>query len=109
MGSRSVIAALRHCTEIPALARRTEIRITSETNPDPEDAGSWQEACRPENAVCKFVRRRGDNRKSPTVKELGQELGLSRATVYRMIGLIREHGTVTSLLGRAPGRQLLQS
>ena len=77
----------------------------SETDPDPEDAASWEEACRRDDAVRKFVQRRADNRKNRTVNELGQELGVSRATVYRMIGLFREHGTVTSLLGKAPGRR----
>ena len=77
----------------------------SETEPDPEDAANWEEACRREDAVRKFVLRQDDNRKSPTVKELAQELGLSRATVYRMIGMFRADGTVTSLMGKAPGRR----
>ena len=77
----------------------------SETDPNPEDAANWEEACRREDAVRKFLLRRDDNRKSATVKEPAQELGLSRATVYRMIGIFRADGTVTSLLGKAPGRR----
>ena len=77
----------------------------SETEADPEDAANWEEACRREDAVRKFVLRRDDNRKSATVNELARELGLSRATVYRMIGIFRAGGTVTSLMGKAPGRR----
>src|SRR5262249_8883309 len=77
----------------------------SETDPDPEDAANWEEACRREDAVRKFVLRRDGNRKSATVKELAQELGLSRATAYRMIAMFQAGGTVTSLIGKAPGRR----
>jgi hypothetical protein len=45
----------------------------SETETDPEDAANWEEACRREDAVRKFVLRRDDNRKSPTVKERRSE------------------------------------
>lgn len=72
---------------------------------DPEDAANWEEACRREDAVRKFVLRRDDNRRRATVKEFARELGLSRATVYRMIGIFRAGGTVTSLMGKAPGRR----
>jgi hypothetical protein len=51
----------------------------SETEPDPEDAANWEEACRREDAIRKFVLHRDGNRKSATVKELARELGLSRA------------------------------
>ena len=77
----------------------------SETDPDPEDAANWEEACRREDAVRKFVLGRDGNRKSATIKELAQELGLSRATAYRMIAMFQAGGTVTSLMGKAPGRR----
>jgi len=77
----------------------------SETDPDPEDAANWEEACRREDAVRKFVLGRDGNRKSATIKELAQELRLSRATAYRMIAMFQAGGTVTSLMGKAPGRR----
>src|SRR5215472_14220583 len=77
----------------------------SETDPDPEDAANWEEACRREDVVRKFVLGRDGNRKSATIKELAQELGLSRATAYRMIAMFQAGGTVTSLMGKAPGRR----
>src|SRR5215475_1944919 len=74
----------------------------SETDPDPEDAANWEEACRREDAVRKFVLGRDGNRKSATIKELAQELRLSRATAYRMLEirrLIREMSIANPLWG----------
>ncbi len=76
----------------------------SETEPKSDDPRDWEEACRREDAVRKFVQRRDDGQKGASVKQLARGLGLSRATTYRMIELFRAGGTVTSLIGKAPGR-----
>jgi putative transposase len=75
---------------------------------DPESAptntAKWEEACRREEVIRKFVQRRADGSKGPSVTELAHELDLSRATAYRMVKLFEAGGTVTSLLGKSPGR-----
>ncbi len=76
----------------------------SKTESDHDNGPDWEEACRREDAVRKFVLRRDEGRKGPTVKELARELGLSRATAYRVIELFQAGGTVTSLIGKTPGR-----
>jgi putative transposase len=76
----------------------------SETEPAPDDTADWEEACRREGAIRKFVQSRADGSKSPSVRELAQDLGLSRATTYRMVELFRAGCTVTSLMGKTPGR-----
>jgi len=70
----------------------------------PENTAEWEEACRREEAIRRFVQRRADGSQGPPVKELARELDLSRATTYRMIKSFEAGCTVTSLLGRSPGR-----
>jgi putative transposase len=70
----------------------------------PDDAMLWEEACRCTDAIRIFVRRRHEGSKRPSVSDLAQELSLSRATTYRMIELFRTGHTVTSLMGKSPGR-----
>jgi putative transposase len=75
-----------------------------ETDDAPDDVKLWEEACRREEAIRIFVQRRSDGLKNWSVSDLAQDLGLSRATAYRMIELFRSGGTVTSLMGKSPGR-----
>jgi putative transposase len=76
----------------------------NETEPNPEDTVKWEEACRREDAIRKFVQHRTDGSNKPSIRNLSQDLGLSRATAYRMIELFRTGCTVTSLMAKSPGR-----
>ena len=65
----------------------------------------WREACRREEAIRDLLSRNPDGLKGRDVTDLAWELGLSRATAYRMIRLFRAGGTVTSLMDRTRGRR----
>src|SRR5271157_4487245 len=65
----------------------------------------WKEACRREEAIRDLLSRNPDGLKGRDVADLAWELGLSRATAYRMIRLFRAGGTVTSLMDRTRGRR----
>ena len=62
-------------------------------------------ACRREKAIRDLLSRNPDGLKGRDVADLAWELGLSRATAYRMIRLFRAGGTVTSLMDRTRGRR----
>ena len=72
---------------------------------DEEAEKRWEEACRREEAIRDLIGRNPDGLKGRDVSELAWELGLSRATAYRMIRLFRAGGTVTSLMDRTRGRR----
>ena len=72
---------------------------------DEEAEKRWEEACRREEAIRDLMGRNPDGLKGRDVTELAWELGLSRATTYRMIRLFRAGGTVTSLMDRTRGRR----
>lgn len=74
-----------------------------ETDAESNDA-RWEEACRREEAVRDLIRRRPDGLTRSDVDDLAWELGLSRATVYRLIKRYRDGGTVTALMPATPGR-----
>src|SRR5271166_6115771 len=65
----------------------------------------WKEACRREEPIRDLLSRNPDGLKGRDVADLAWELGLSRATAYRMIRLFRAGGTVTSLMDRTRGRR----
>jgi putative transposase len=65
----------------------------------------WEEACRREEAIRDLLSRNPDGLKGRDVTDLAWELGLSRATAYRMIRLFRAGGTVTSPMDRTRGRR----
>ena len=64
----------------------------------------WEEACRREDAIRALIGQRSSALSVKEVEETAHELGISRATLYRMIRLYRDTGTVSSLLPRAVGR-----
>ena len=72
---------------------------------DEELEKRWAEACRREEAIRDLIGRNPDGLKGRDVSELAWELGLSRATTYRMIRLFRAGGTVSSLIDRTRGRR----
>ena len=63
----------------------------------------WEEACRREEAIRDLLGRNPAGLKGRDVADLAWELGLSRATAYRMTRLFRAGGTVTSLMDRTRG------
>jgi putative transposase len=71
---------------------------------DNDEQLRWDEACRREDAIRDLLSRHPEALKGRDVADLAWELGLSRATVYRMINLFRAGGTMTSLMDRTRGR-----
>src|SRR5208283_3067417 len=83
---------------------RTSVDEMGERRGDEEAEKRWEEACRREEAIRDLIGRNPDGLKGRDVSELAWELGLSRATTYRMIRLFRAAGTVTSLMDRTRAR-----
>lgn len=69
------------------------------------DEQRWDEACRRADAIRDFLQVKPGGSEPNNVDGLAAELGLSRATTYRLIKFFREGGTVTSLLDRKRGRR----
>ncbi|WP_132279694.1 Mu transposase C-terminal domain-containing protein [Neorhizobium sp. JUb45] len=72
--------------------------------PDEIDEKLWEEACRRAGAIREFLKRRSGDATSGDMALLAVELGVSRATAFRLIKLFRGGGTVMSLVERKPGR-----
>jgi putative transposase len=64
----------------------------------------WEEACRREDALRQLVERFPDRSPLSAVDDACSSLGLSRATLYRLIERFKAQKTVSSLLPRKPGR-----
>lgn len=64
----------------------------------------WEEACRREEAIRDLLRRYPNSLTRAAVDDAAWELGLSRASLYRLIRLFRAGSTVTALMPRSPGR-----
>jgi putative transposase len=65
---------------------------------------AWEEACRREEAIRDLLERQPEGLSAQAVAAAAAELGISRATLYRMIGRYRSAGTVSALLPRSVGR-----
>jgi putative transposase len=78
--------------------------MTDDELPDEVEQRRWDEACRRADVIRDFLRQRPEASKIDDVAGLATKLGLSQATVYRLIKIFREGGTVTSLLDRTRGR-----
>ena len=48
----------------------------NETEPDHEDTVLWEEACRREDAIRKYVQHRTDGSNKPSIKESGKKSGV---------------------------------
>jgi putative transposase len=73
---------------------------------DDEKQRSWLEGCRREEAISDLLQRHGDKRLSiKDVDEVAWELGISRATLYRLIAAFRRNRTVSSVEPRTRGRR----
>ena len=70
----------------------------NEPFPDEISDAQWTEARRRAEAIRRFLRSVSD------VLDLGRELGVSKATAYRLVKAFRAGGTVTSLVDRKRGR-----
>ena len=66
----------------------------------------WLEACRREEAIRELLSRsNGERLKMSDVEEVALELGISRATLYRLITIYRQTPTVEALEPRQRGRR----
>ena len=73
---------------------------------DDEKQRAWLEGCRREEAISSLLERHGDKRLSiKDVDEVAWELGVSRATLYRLIAAFRAKRTVSSVEPRTRGRR----
>jgi transposase-like protein len=71
---------------------------------DDEKQRAWLEGCRREEAISGLLERHGDKRLSiEDVDEVAWELGVSRATLYRLIAAFRANRTVSSVEPRRRG------
>ena len=73
--------------------------------PEEIDDALWQEACRRADAIRKVMKGSDEQTTAAEIADLSKELGLSRASVFRLVRLFRESGTVMSLVDRKPGRR----
>jgi hypothetical protein len=64
----------------------------TEPFPDDVDQQRWDEACRRADAIRDFLRQQPDGSTIGDVARLAAELGLSRATIYRLIKVFRKAG-----------------
>ena len=70
-----------------------------------EDQRGWDEACRREAAISDLIRRYPKRRTMGAVDSVAWELGLSRATIYRLIERYRAARTVSALVRQGRGRK----
>ena len=72
--------------------------------PDRISDDLWEEACRREDILRELVERFPDRSPLSAVDDGCGTLGVSRATLYRLIERFKAQKTVSSLLPRKPGR-----
>jgi len=65
---------------------------------------AWEEACRREDAIRDLLHCHPQGLTVAMVDEVAGQLGMSRASLYRLIRLFRTGGTVTALMPRTAGR-----
>lgn len=65
---------------------------------------AWEEACRREDAIRDLLQRHPQGLTAAMVDEVAGQLGMSRASLYRLIRLFRADNTVTALMPRTAGR-----
>ena len=64
----------------------------------------WTEACRREEAIRDLLRRYPGRMTKSAVEDVAWDLGLSRTTLYLLVGRYRAAGTVEVLLDQPAGR-----
>jgi len=70
-----------------------------------EKAARWAEGCRRHEAIRRLIERHGKSFPRSDLEDVAWELGVSRATLYRLIDLYRTFGTVDMLQPRTGGRR----
>ena len=70
-----------------------------------EDWLGWEEACRREAAIRDMLSRHPKRLNIAVVEAAAADLGISRATLYRLIGRYRQSQTVQALVGPGRGRR----
>jgi putative transposase len=76
----------------------------NEPFPDEIADASWDEAHRRAEVIRRFLQDRPHSRRVSDVLDLACELGVSKATAYRLVKAFRAGGTVMSLVDRKRGR-----
>jgi putative transposase len=76
----------------------------NEPFPDEIADAAWDEAHRRASAIRQFLRDRPNRQSVSDVLDLAWELGVSKATAYRLLKAFRTAGTVVSLVERKRGR-----
>lgn len=82
--------------------------VSGDDGDNASDSGGpgWLEACRREEAIRKLLgRSEGERLKMGDVEEVALDLGVSRATLYRLITAYRQTPTVEALEPRQRGRR----
>ena len=69
------------------------------------DASTWAEGHRRYQAIAQLLMRHRGRLTGCDVSDVARELGVSRATLYRLIALYRTFASVEALLPRRPGRR----
>ena len=81
--------------------------------PESNEAARWEEGRRRHETIRQLIDRNKDHLPQSDVADAAWELGVSRATLYRLIELFREFGTVDMLqpakMGRRKGTRALSS
>ena len=72
--------------------------------PDEIADAAWDEAHRRASVIRQFLRDRPNSQSVSDVLDLAWELGVSKATAYRLLKAFRTAGTVVSLVDRKRGR-----
>jgi putative transposase len=70
-----------------------------------EDRAGWDEACRREAAIRNLINRYPKRLMVTAVDDVAWELGVSRATLYRLVARYRASHTVEGLCGPGRGRR----
>ena len=70
-----------------------------------EEQLAWDEGCRREAAIRDLLNRHPKRLRTSEVEDVAWELGISRATLYRLIARYRQTGTVEGLYGPGSGRR----
>jgi transcriptional regulator of acetoin/glycerol metabolism len=68
------------------------VAAVEDESDDAKRAARWAEGCRRHELIRKLVGRNGDRLPKSEIADVAWELGISRATLYRLISLFRRFG-----------------
>jgi putative transposase len=81
------------------------MEIGSDKPPENDDAARWMEGRRRHETIRRLIDRHGKRLLRSAITDAAWELDVSRATLYRLIELYREFGTVDKLQPAKMGRR----